>query len=63
MSSIKSELAMNHPSQHYLEFDLDGETMAVVEELAEKEGVSPFEMCVILMHESLSTSPTAAPGK
>jgi hypothetical protein len=38
-------------NQSYLEFDLDAETMALVEKLAVEEGVTPFEMCVTLLEE------------
>jgi hypothetical protein len=37
----------------YLEFDLDAETLTLVEELAAKERVTPFEMCVTLLRERL----------
>ena len=34
-----------------LEFDLDAETMALVEKMAAEEQVTPFEMCAQLLRE------------
>ena len=40
-------------TKEYLEIELDEETLAEVEALAESSNVTPFEMCVTLLQEEL----------
>jgi hypothetical protein len=53
MNRIANSTLPSHRDQSYLEFDLDAETLALVEELAAEERVTPFEMCVSLLREHL----------
>jgi hypothetical protein len=55
MSNIKTDSPTGQTDREYLEFDLEPETMATVEQMASEAGVSPFEMCVILLRERLAT--------
>jgi hypothetical protein len=57
MSSLKTDAASKTAERQYLDIHLDAETMAEVERLAAEEGVTPFEMCVILLRESLAAVP------
>ncbi len=53
--SMMSNCAELFPTKRsFLEFDLDEETMTVVEELAAAEKVTPFEMCVTLLREAVA---------
>ena len=54
MSNIKTNLSSGQADREYLEFDLEPETMATVEQMAAEAGISPFEMCVILLRERLA---------
>ncbi len=45
-----------------MNIDLDAETMAAVKALAAKAKVTPFEMCVILMQESMASRVDAPPN-
>jgi len=45
------DLSPSRRDRRYLEFDLDAETMALVEEMAAEDQVTPFEMCVQLLRE------------
>ena len=51
MNRIEHLILPQCQDQTYLEFDLDAETLALVEELAAEERVTPFEMCVTLLRE------------
>ena len=51
MELIESTDLPARQGHSYLEFDLDAETLILVEEMAAKEGVTPFEMCVTLLRE------------
>jgi hypothetical protein len=42
-----------------MDIELDAKTMASVKTLAAKAKVAPFEMCVILMQESLASRANA----
>jgi hypothetical protein len=51
MNHIEHLILPSSQEQTYLEFDLDAETLALVQELAAEERVTPFEMCVALLRE------------
>jgi len=38
----------------YLEFELDGDTIAEVEALAKEANVTPFRMCIMLLEEAVA---------
>jgi hypothetical protein len=51
MNRIEHLISPPSQAQSYLEFDLDAETLALVEQLAAEERVTPFEICVTLLRE------------
>jgi hypothetical protein len=47
--------------EEQLQIELDPETFAEVERLANESNVSPFEMCVILLRERFASSAELSP--
>lgn len=60
MNKPNTDLPQPRPDQQYMNIDVDAETMAAVKTLAAEANVTPFEMCVILMQESMASRVNAS---
>jgi hypothetical protein len=54
-SARRCDLAASpHTGQAYIEFELDDESLRIVQDLAREAGCEPFDICVQLLREQVA---------